>query len=164
MYPARAPSRRRPGWTLVELALVLGLLTLLSSLTLPGYLSALREGRRSEALGLLMEIELRQARWQAIRGDYSNNLGSEGLAFDPANAHSTAVLSDSGRYRIELEAVSASGYRLRALGQGSQESDLACRLLVLEQASAQTLRLAGPAPESLSEVGSSASARRCWKL
>lgn len=161
----RSRGIRRPaGWTLLELAVVLGLLTLLSSLTLPSFLAQQREGRRSEALGLLMEIELRQTQWHALNGSYSANLGSAELALDPHNSHSLQLQAPSGRYRIELHAVGSEGYQLRAIAQGSQDADLPCRLLVLEQAALQTRRLAGPAPEALLDATSSPGARRCWKL
>lgn len=164
MRSSRPGIRPATGWTLIELAVVLGLLTLISSLTVPGFLTRQREGRRSEALGLLMEIELRQARWHALSDRYSANLGSAELAFDPHASHSSQLQTPSGRYRIELHAVGSESYQLRAIAQGSQDTDLPCRLFVLEQTPSQTRRLAGPAPEALLDAADSAAARRCWQL
>lgn len=72
MRAADRSSRRsrHPGFTLIEMMIVLAMLAILSAVAYPSYVDAMRKGRRSEARAALAELMQQQERHMTQAGRY----------------------------------------------------------------------------------------------
>lgn len=75
----KAATCRRRGFTLIELALVLAVVAILTSLALPSYQGVVRKTRRTEAQAALLELALRQERWRSDHPAYAQTPTDIGL-------------------------------------------------------------------------------------
>lgn len=71
------PEKRRGGFSLVELVLVLGMLLLAAALALPD-LHSLTRGRETEKAAREMLMALRIARWRAAASGYRTRISTGG--------------------------------------------------------------------------------------
>lgn len=130
------------GFTLIEMAIVMVIASLLATLALPGYAELLRKSRRSEAFVALMQIQHAQERWRANNTGYAGALGTDengrGLGLLPTTA--------GGRYTLTLAAASATGYEAVATASrgGSQAADGDCSTLALRLEGGQIRYASGP--------------------
>jgi type IV pilus assembly protein PilE len=126
-----APRMYRRGFTLVELAIVLALVSVLATLALPSYQSVVRKSRRAEAQAMLVEAALRQERWRADHADYARTTVDIGVA---------GPQDRSARYyRIEVVDSTSTTFKVRAeavagLGQEhDRQGGVGCSLLQIDQ-------------------------------
>lgn len=122
---------RRSGFTLVELACVLAVVAILTSLAMPSYQGVVRKTRRTEAQAALMELALRQERWRADHPAYA----SASQAFGD-----TAPGARLARYyRFEMIDVTPTSFTVQAaaVSGAGQEHDrqggVACTPLRIDQ-------------------------------
>jgi type IV pilus assembly protein PilE len=129
----------RKGFTLLEMLVVVTIIAVLAALALPGYSAALQQGRRTDAIGALLRLQLAQERWRAQHAEYASlaDLGLGGLSSD-------------GHYRLQVEDANAAGYRATAtpVAGGPQAHD-ACGVFAVNQD--------GP------DHGDGHADARCWK-
>lgn len=127
------------GFTLLELLVVVAIIAVLALLALPGYSTAMQQGRRADAISALLQLQLAQEHWRAHHAQYAS-LADLGLA----------SLSRDGHYRLTITARTAAGYHATAapVANGPQASD-ACGSFAVHQD--------GP-----DHSGAYANAR-CWK-
>lgn len=130
------------GFTLIEMAIVMVVASLLATLALPGYAELLRKSRRSEAFVALMQIQHAQERWRANNSGYASALGEDETGRGLGLAHTTA----GGRYTLAVAASSATGYEVVATASsgGSQAADGDCRTLALRMEGGQIRYASGP--------------------
>jgi type IV pilus assembly protein PilE len=117
---AQRPGGRGAGFTLVEVAVVLALATLLASAALPSYQSQLQKSRRADAVAALTRVQWAQEQFRAHHGLYAFQLTQlQGAG---------SGVSAEGLYAIELRAVGPTGYvaAARALPDRAQAGDRAC--------------------------------------
>lgn len=149
--PAAATHRRRSvdaGFSLVELAVVLAVVAILSLLAYPGFKAALLKTRRSDAQATLMQLQHRQERWRAQNSRYASR---EEIGAPDA--------SPLGHYRIQVQAPTATGFQLVAVAIGAQASDKPCSVMRIVQAEGNTLYTSGEGGPS---GGVGGSATGCW--
>jgi type IV pilus assembly protein PilE len=129
------------GFTLVEMAVVLAVATLLVSLGVPSTLSYLQKSRRSDAVVALTRLQQAQEQFRSHHGVYSVNAS--------ALKGASATRSEGGYYDIELVQVQGQRYQARATARAdaAQARDSDCAQLTLA------------VTEGLVEFGPSA---RCW--
>lgn len=114
-------SMGRRGFSLIEILTVLAIVAVLAALTLPGFRDQVMKGRRAEAREALQEIQLAQERFRSRSPRYADRL--EDIE-QPAT-------TKGGLYRLRLVQADATRYRAEAVAQGSQSTDLRCRVLTL---------------------------------
>jgi type IV pilus assembly protein PilE len=125
--------RFRPaGFSLIELLVAIVIISILASIAYPSYLSYVREGRRSEALTNLMNMQLQQEKWRANHNTYAT-LAELG----------TPASSDHYAFSVTLnDATKATQYSLEATAQGDQANDkegaTTCSPLTLNQSNTKT--------------------------
>jgi prepilin-type N-terminal cleavage/methylation domain-containing protein len=132
-------AMRRHGFTLVELAIVLGAVALLLAFALPSYQARLAAARRVDATHALERIHVAQERHRASHGLYAGDLAVLG----------SAPTSAEGFYRVSIELGPADTYTAvaRARDDGPQAIDTPCDEITLHVA--QGFATPGPSP-------------RCW--
>lgn len=112
----------RRGFTLVETAVVLALVGLLTATAVPAWQGHVMRAARADAVSALTRLQIRQERHHETIGWYASSLAALG--------HATT--SAEGRYRIELVPRDADAYVARAHAVGVQERDRECLTITLE--------------------------------
>ena len=126
MKPRATPGRRRSaGFTLVELAVVAVLVSLLAAIAVPVWSEHLMRARRADAVAALTRVQMAQAQYQGHHGLYAGQLAVLRGAASP--------LSSAGHYEISLREAGAEGYvaSARARTDGAQRHDSECPELLL---------------------------------
>ncbi len=140
-------SRTNPGFSLIELMTVLLITGLLLTLAWPSYQSHVRRGHRVEAATALMEAQHFMERYYAVQGRYTTPAGSAPAL--PVRLQ-TVPAQGTVRYRLQLEAVEAGKYTLRADPQEALATD-ACGSLTLASTGAK------------GRTGSGLTVQQCWQ-
>lgn len=133
-----APLRQRPrrghdaaacrsahGFTLVEMAVVLGVAALLAAVAWPPLHEQLLRARRADAVAALTRIQLAQESYRAQHGLYATGLDAlRGVS---------AARSPGGLYDLELHAGGAEQYAVRALPRAGSavDGDAGCPVISL---------------------------------
>ena len=114
------------GFTLIELMLVVGLISILVAIALPSYLSFVQKGKRSDGMAALMNTAQLQEQFLLDRNTYSATLAGLGMS-NP---------TPEGHYNITIAAATANCpinrcFSLTATPIGSQADDTQCASLTL---------------------------------
>lgn len=83
-------SRRRSGFTLIEVMITVAVIALLAAIAIPSYDFAIRKARRAEARTALMQMMQLEERYFSVKGTY--------LAFDRTQIMAAAPGSDLTRF------------------------------------------------------------------
>ena len=84
------------GMTLIELLMVLAIIAIVAAIAYPSYSDSVRKGRRADATGALLAIQLAQERYRGEHARYAPSLVALGWPHDPA-------FSTLGYYRLSIE-------------------------------------------------------------
>lgn len=105
--------RKHHGFTLIELMIVVAIVAILSSISLPSYQEYIRRGHRAEARAALLQAAQWMERAATANGVYPLN-----AAF-PSSL--TTIQSD--RYTIALASTTGAAYTLTATPKNGQVGD-----------------------------------------
>lgn len=155
------------GFTLIELAIVMAVVTVLATIALPSFLSQVQAARRFDAIADIGRVMQAQERYRAQQPVYGDRLividgVLRGVGTVGDNGAVTSHASAGAHYLLSLDEVGGSRHTVLATAQGAQAADRACRVLRLSLAGGNLGLDAGPSATELHGVGSIA-ARRCWR-
>jgi type IV pilus assembly protein PilE len=104
--------RRRAGFTLMELMIVLAIVAILMAIAVPAYTSQMQRSRRSDAISSLQDLQLQEERFRADNPTYAST---------PAQLGNP--LPTSPFYTFTIPVATATTYTLRATPRGGQVRD-----------------------------------------
>ncbi|KGQ18629.1 Type IV pilus biogenesis protein PilE [Lysobacter dokdonensis DS-58] len=113
--------RRPPGFTLIEVMIVVAVVALLALIALPMYSEQMRKGKRAEAAQALGDMQLREESWRADNPAYGSLDNLTGSA-----AASTAFNNGLKYYTVGVTTPTATGYVLTATRKGELANDPKC--------------------------------------
>ncbi len=137
------------GFTLLELMIVAGLLSILMAIALPSYTQSINKGRRSDAMASLLDVANRQEQFMFDHNRYSDTLLQLGFNADP-------MISRDGHYAIEAKAGNTgslrTSYALTATARENspQKNDMSCTSFTLTSTGTKT--------------ATGSDANNCWPL
>ncbi|WP_283248525.1 type IV pilin protein [Luteibacter aegosomatis] len=117
---------RVPGFTLIELMIVVAVIAVLTMIALPSYTRYTFRARRAEGQELLLRVATAQERYYSTYNTYAGSVTSD-LKF-------STDTSANGYYQVSVASSGgslASGYVLTATAKLSQAGD-ACKNLTLD--------------------------------
>jgi type IV pilus assembly protein PilE len=125
--PRQAP-RRRAGFTIIELMMVVAVAGVLALVAYPTFMDSVRKSRRSEAVAALAQVQQSQERWRANNVSYADNAK---LTVDPPNGLGIPAATSSGLYALTIDAANANGYTATATAVAgkSQSHDTKCTVM-----------------------------------
>ena len=135
-------KKKKKGMTLLELVIVLAIVAILASVTLPSWNSQVQKARRADARNTLMFVQVEQEKYRADNGSYASSMSTLGLS--PYNSASRDY------YNVSIIFSSATAFVATAAPNtnGAQDNDL-CGTFAVDQS--------GP-----NESGVYASISECW--
>jgi type IV pilus assembly protein PilE len=155
------------GLTLIELMVVVAIVALLGAIATPLYLDSVRKGRRADGIAALNQLMLMQERYRANQPQYATHLLISGGALvgvgsaDDAGAVASASTPGAGHYLLSIVSAGASGYTVRAVGQGGQAADAACVVLQVGVTGGNIVHASG----ATAALGNATAANNtCWRF
>lgn len=88
-----------PGFTLVELMVVVAIIGLLSAVAIPSYQNYVKRGFRTNAIAELEKVMSASMQYYNENRTYTSVLGNAGLGFD---VNSNTLITREDRYKITL--------------------------------------------------------------
>jgi type IV pilus assembly protein PilE len=149
--------RRRSGFTLIELMIVVAVVAILAAVALPSFLDSIRKGRRAEAVAALGQVQQSQERWRANNPAYTTALAASA----PAGLGLSST-SSGGLYTLSIDAANATGYTASAtaISGTSQASDTNCSTMRLRLANGNVQY--GSCNGCAVPTGDLTDPHRCW--
>ena len=117
---------RIPGFTLIEMMMVLTIIGILAALAYPSYNNFILKSHRSDALTALTQNQLALERCFAQNRSYKEPC----VVFNPS--------SPQGFYTVSLTSLDALTYVLTATPVGNQTNDTICASLSVNQSNVRT--------------------------
>ncbi len=142
------PPGASPGFSLIELLIVIAVIGTLAGIAYPAYTDSIRKARRTEAFTALAILQQAQERHRANHAAYADS-----LAALPA-PRPVSPTSPGGHYTLTVSGASATAYTATATAVGSQAADLECTALSVTISRGTITQ---------GHNGSAATSRVCWR-
>ena len=122
------------GFTIIELMVVVGIISILAAIALPSFSVFVYEGRRDAAMAALSDLAVKQETFRLGNGTYTEIIGAGGLGSDGSTfdgAYDLAVEPADGNCPI------ATCYSMTATPKGKQAKD-SCGVLTYNSSGTRT--------------------------
>lgn len=127
--------RKRRGFTLIELAVVVVIVGILAVLAMPSFMGQIRKSRRAEAITEIYRASQAEEAFRASNPAYSGNLGTlpaaSALRLFPSTVAINTYNMANGYYAIAVANTSGVRYTITATAINTMTNDV-CRTLVMD--------------------------------
>ena len=156
---SRHTPRRRKGFTIIELMLVVAVAGVLALVAYPSFMDSVRKGRRADAVAALAQVQQAQERWRGKETTYADNAK---LTVDWPNGLGLVASTNSGLYALTIDDADASRYTATATAVDgkSQSHDTNCTVMRVRMVSGK-IEYGGCASCTVPE-GTLSDPNRCW--
>ncbi len=117
-------KRKMSGFTLIELMVTVGILSIIVMIAYPSYIEQARKAKRSDGKVALTNVAQELERCRTNTNTYVNC--------------SPLLVSPEGNYAVTTSNVTVSTFTLTATAQGGQASDTYCAAFVLTHTGVKT--------------------------
>jgi type IV pilus assembly protein PilE len=124
-------KKHHNGFTLIELVIVMAIVGILAVIAYPSYQNQIRNARRSDAQGALLELAQFMQRFHTVNNRYDQDTEGNPVALPFAQSPRDAGTTF---YNLRLQAVTATNFILEAEPIGAQTGD-SCGTISLTNAS-----------------------------
>ena len=121
--PKSCPGPRQPGWTMVELMVVITIVTVILVMAYPAYTDQVIKARRADGRALLYEAAQQQQQFYSVNNAYATAIGSG------SGQLNVPTTSDEGYYTLTLSG--GQTWTLTATRVSPQTADTDCGDLTL---------------------------------
>ncbi len=118
-----------PGFSLLELLITLSIVAILASITVPSYRGYVVRVRRTDAMSVLLQLQLAQLRWRTTHQVYARR---------PSELGWRVAQSPDGHYGLRILRSSTGDFLAQASPRGAQQSD-ACGVFAISAQGPVTL-------------------------
>lgn len=127
--------KRQSGFTLIELAIVVAIVAILSAIAIPAYNEQVRKSRRGAGKAVIMETVQALERFHTVNNTYSG--------FTPTSLTSPSGSTGTARhYQLTVNNLGVATYTITAVPQNGQTTD-SCATLAITHTGARTPTTAG---------------------
>lgn len=145
--PAQARSSRAPGFSLIELLIVLAIIAIIAAITYPSYERSVLRSHRSDVEALLTQDA------QILERCYTQYFTYTPSATNNCNPMPFITTSEHGYYTLTTPpSVTSTTYSLSATAQGVQQKDTEC----------QTFTLTSTGQKTALSAGGTDNSAQCW--
>lgn len=141
--------KRQSGFTLIELMITIVVIGILAAIALPMFGEQLAKSRRSEAIAVLADLQLRQERWRAGHSTY-------GTLEEVSGTTAAGFNSAHPNYTFSVSANDGTDVLITATPKNAQAGDRCGNYLLRIDNNNNN------APAGLVDKTTSTSADRCW--